>query len=51
MGESYCPAKFKCMGILIQFKMAVKSRSPDWADRERFDVVVQTGNGPPPMDW
>jgi uncharacterized protein (TIGR03435 family) len=24
--------------------------APDWADRERFDVVVQTGNGPPPMD-
>jgi uncharacterized protein (TIGR03435 family) len=24
--------------------------APEWADRERFDVIVQTGNGPPPMD-
>ena len=24
--------------------------APDWAERERFDVIVQTGSGPPPMD-
>ena len=23
---------------------------PDWADRDRFDITAQTGNGPPPVD-